>query len=78
MEECFCERKRTEGQKPKQRWDCSQMENEEVLESWQEGDQMAEQREEEQHLEDLVERRRMEGSSLKLDVIQKVCHKVKG
>ena len=33
---------------------------------------MAEQWEEEQHLEDIVERRRMEGSSLKLDVIQKV------
>ena len=33
---------------------------------------MAEQLEEEQHLEDIVERRRMEGSSLKLDVIQKV------
>ena len=32
---------------------------------------MAEQWEEEQHLEDIVERR-MEGSSLKLDVVQKV------
>ena len=33
---------------------------------------MAEQWEEEQHLEDIVERRRIEGSSLELDVIQKV------
>ena len=40
---------------------------EEGEESWQEGDQM----EEEQHLDDLIERRRMEGSSLKLDVMQK-------
>ena len=51
-----------------QRWDSSQIENEEEgEESWQEGDQM----EEEQHLDDLIERRRMEGSSLKLDVMQK-------
>ena len=50
---------------------CSQIENEEE-ESWQEGDQMTEQLEEEQHLEDIVVRRRMKGSSLKLDVIQKV------
>ena len=72
MEECcLSERKRTEGQNPIQRWDCSQLENEEEKESWQEGDQMAEQWAEEQHLEDIVERRRMEGSSLKLDVIQK-------
>ena len=33
---------------------------------------MAGQWEEEQHLDDLIERRRMEGSSLKLDVMQKV------
>ena len=51
---------------------CSQIENEEEEESWQEGDQMTEQLEEEQHLEDIIVRRRMEGSSLKLDVIQKV------
>ena len=37
---------------------------------------MAEQCEEEQHLEEIVERRRMEGSSLKLDVIQKVLELV--
>ena len=53
-----------------QRWDCSQVENEEEEESWQEGDQMAEQREEEQHLEEIVERRRMEGSFLKLGAMQ--------
>ena len=52
------------------RWDGSQIENEE--ESCQEGDQISGQWEEEQHLEDLIERRRMEGSSLKLDVMQKV------
>ena len=71
-ESCKNEGKRTGGQNPIQRWDCSQIENEEEEESWQEGGQMAEQWEEEQHLEDIVERRRMEGSSLKFDVIQKV------
>ena len=47
---------------------------------------MAAQRDEEQKLEEVLERRRMEGSSLKLDVIHKVrelvvneqCHKAKG
>ena len=70
-----------ETQNPTQRWDTSQIENEEE-ESWQECDQIAGQREEEQHLEDLIERRRMEGSSLKLDVMQKflelVVNKRKG
>ena len=37
---------------------------------------MAEQWIEEQHLEEIVERRRMGGSSLKLDVIQKVLELV--
>ena len=32
---------------------------------------MAEQWEEEPHLDDLIERRRMEGSSLELDVVHK-------
>ena len=54
---CICERKRTEGQHPKQSWDCSQIDNEEEEEGWQEGDQMAEQWEEEQHLEEIVGRR---------------------
>ena len=57
---CTSERKRTEGQNPIQRWDCSQTENEEEEESWQDGAQIAEQWEEEQHLEDTVETRRME------------------
>ena len=62
-----------DGQNPIQRWDCSQIENEEE-ESGQEGDQMAEQLEEMQHLDDIVEGRRIEGSSLKKDVIQKYLH----
>ena len=49
----------SQGQNSKQRWDSSQI------------DQMTEQLEEEQDLDDLIERRRMEGSSLKLDVVQK-------
>ena len=62
-----------ERQNPIQRWDSSQIESEEEEEeSWQEGDQMARQCEEEQHLDDWIERRRMEGSSLKSDVMQKV------
>ena len=36
------EGKRTGGQDFLQRWDCSQIENEEAEESWQEGDQMTE------------------------------------
>ena len=65
-----------EGQNPIRRWDCSQIENEDEEESWQEGDQLAEQWEEEQHLEETVERRTTEGSSLKLDVTQKVLELV--
>ena len=66
------ESKRIGGQDLMQRWDCSQIENEEEEESWQEGDQMAEQWVEEQHLEGIVERRRTEGSSLKLNAMQRV------
>ena len=40
-----------------------------VEESWQEGDQLAEQLKEKQHVEGIIERRRMEGSSLKI-----ACH----
>ena len=69
------ESKRIGGQDLMHRWDCSQIENEEE-ENWQEGDQMAEQWEEEQQLEGIVERRRMEGSSLKLEVMQKVLELV--
>ena len=54
-----------------QRWNCSQIEKEEE-ESWQEGDQMAGQWEEEQHLEELVEIGRLDGSFLKLEVMRKV------
>ena len=53
-----------------QRWNCSQIEKEEE-ESWQEGGQMAGQREEEQHLEELVEIGRLDGSFLKLEVMRK-------
>ena len=57
-----------EGKKPggldlMQRWDCSQIETEEEEDSWQEGDQMAEQWGKEKQLEGIVERRRIEGSS---------------
>ena len=55
-----------------QRLDCSQIENEEEEESWQEGDQVAEQWEEKQQSDGIVERRRTEGSSSKLDDMQKV------
>ena len=54
-ESCKNEGKRTGGQKnTMQSWDWSQIENEEEEESWQEGDKMAEQWEEEQHLEEIV------------------------
>ena len=66
------EKKRTSGQGLRLSWGCSQFENEDEEESWQEGDQMAAQREEEQELEEIMERRRMEGSSLQLNVMQQV------
>ena len=43
------------------RWDCSQIENEEEEESWQERDQMAAQWDEEQKLVEILEQRRIEG-----------------
>ena len=62
-----------EGQNPQTKMGLlADTENEKEEESWHEGDQMAGQWEEEQHLENIVERKRMEGSSLKLDVMQKV------
>ena len=63
---------RTVGQKVI--WDCSQIENEEKKEEedWQEEDQMEVQWGEEQKLEDILERRRMEGDSSQLEVMQKV------
>ena len=53
-------------------WDWSQIENFDEEESWQEGDQMAALWEEEQKLKEIMERRRMEGSSLQLDAMQRV------
>ena len=50
-------------------WNCSQIENEEEKESWKERGQKAEQLEEEQKLEGIVERRRIRESSLKVG-----CH----
>ena len=64
--------KRTGGPDLMRSWDCSQIENEEEEESWQERDRMAAQWEEEQTLEGIMERRRMEGSSLNLAAMQKV------
>ena len=63
---------RPAGQRVTRSWDCSQIENEEEDVSWREGDQMAAQWEEEQKLEEIVERKRIEGNSLKLEVMQKV------
>ena len=53
-------------------WDCSQIENELEEESWREGDEMAAEWDEKQQLEDILERRRMEGSSEQLEVMQHV------
>ena len=52
------------------RWDCSQIDNEEEEESWREGVQMGAQWEDEQTLEEILERRRMEGNSLQLEVMR--------
>ena len=54
---------RPAGQISMRSWDCLQIENEEEEESWREGDQMTAQWEQEPKLE---------GSSLKLEVMQKV------
>ena len=51
-------------------WDCSQLENEEAEESWREGDQMAAQWAKEQNLEEILEGRRIDGSSLQLEAMQ--------
>ena len=63
--------RRPAGQSFMRSWDCSQIENEEEEESWQEGVQMAAQWDEEQKLEEILERRRMEGRSLQWEVMQK-------
>ena len=65
---------RTVGQKVRSNCDCSQIEHEEEEEEkdWQEEDQMVGQWDEEHKLEEISERRRMEGNSLQLEVMQKV------
>ena len=63
--------RRAVGQRVMQNWDSSQVENEGEEECWQEGDQMAAQWDEEQKLEEFLERRRMDGSILQLEVMQK-------
>ena len=63
---------RPTGQSSMRCWDCSQIENEEEEESWREGDQMAAQWDEEQKSEEILEQRKMEGSSLHLEAIRNV------
>ena len=63
---------RPAGQSFMRSWDCSHFENEEEEESWREEDQMAAQWDEEQKLEEILERRRMEGSSFQLEVVREV------
>ena len=66
--------KRPVGQSFMRSWDCSQIENEE--ESWRGRDHMAAQRDEERTLEEMLEQRRLEGSSLQLEVVRKVPERV--
>ena len=68
--------RRPAGQSFMRSWDCAQIENEEEEESWRERDQMAAQWDDEQQLEEILERRWMEGSSLQLEVMQKVPEQV--
>ena len=53
-------------------WDCSQIENAEEEESWQERDQMAAQWDEEQKLEEILVQREMEGSPGQFEVVRRV------
>ena len=57
-----------------QNWDCWQIENEEEEEEddWHKENQMGRQWDEEGKLEEMLERRRMDGSSLLVEVMQKV------
>ena len=64
--------KRAGGQRFMRSWDCSQIENEEEEESWQERDQMAAQWDEEQKLEEMLVRRRMDGSPVQFEVMQNI------
>ena len=64
------------GQSVKQNWDCSQIENEEEEEeeeeeNWQNEDQMEERWAEDHKLEEILERRRMEDSTVQLEGMQK-------
>ena len=65
---------RTAGQSVKQNWDCSQIENEEEEEEedWKKENQMGVQWAEDEKLEESLERKRMEGTPLQADVMQKV------
>ena len=64
---------RTVGQSVQQNWDSSQNENEEEEEEddWQKGSQMGMQWDEGEKLEETLEQRRMEGSSLQAEVMKK-------
>ena len=64
----------------KQNCDCSQIENEEEEkeEVWQKANQMEMQWAEDEKLEKSLERRRMEGSSLQAEVMQKLPELVSG
>ena len=70
--------KRIVGQSVTQNWDCSQNENEEEEEEedWQEKDQIEVPWAEDEKLEEVFERRRMERSSLQAEVMQKVTELV--
>ena len=61
---------RSAGRSAMRSWDCSHKDDEEEI-SWREEDQMAAQWVQEQTLEDILERRRMEGCSWQLEIMQK-------
>ena len=58
---------RSVGQNVKQNWDCSQIEAEDEDEEWRKGDQMEMQWNEDEKLEEMLERRRVQA-----EVMQKV------
>ena len=68
--------KRTGGQSFMRSWDCSQIENEEEEECWQERDQMAAQWDEEQKLEEILEQRGMDGCPAQFEVMRRVPEQV--
>ena len=70
------EGQRTGGLDLMQRVDCSQIENEEEQESWQERDQMAAQWDEEQKLEESLGQRGMEGSLGQFEATRRVLELV--